>query len=108
MARLFGTTTTQSGGRMPKVSFDLSTSEGLESFARSRGIEPPKESRLLNALNKVSRVVNFGNAIVAGATKGVFDPEKSIIQGIGEGVKRNLSFSDVIREDVGVNPEGRP
>src|SRR3990167_2318714 len=108
MARLFGTTTTQSGGRIPKVSFDLSTSEGLESFARSRGIEPPKESRLLNALNKVSRVVNFGNAIVAGATKGVFDPEKSIIQGIGEGVKRNLSFSDVIREDVGVNPEGRP
>src|SRR3990167_3204712 len=82
-------------------------SEGLRRFAQGQSIEPPQPSKVKSALGGLSRVLNFGTAAVAGAVKGALNPNLSIGQGVKEGIRRNIGFSDVAREDLGINPKSR-
>jgi len=85
----------------------INSSTGLESFAISRGLTPPKPSKFRSALETTGRVLNVGTAASAGAVRGALRPELSISQGIKEGLKKNIGFGDVIREDLGIKPTSR-
>lgn len=107
------TTTATKAKKISKPTFqvgakaDLSGSAGLEQFAISKGLEPPKPSKFMSAVDKVSRALNIGTAVVAGGVRGAIRPDISISQGIAEGVKKNIGFGDIIREDLGIKPEDR-
>ena len=81
---------------------DTGTSEGLGRVAEIAGLEPPKKRRLFNALGALGRVLNFPIATLSGAARGAIRPDINVFQGVAEGVKKNLSFGDVLREDFGV------
>ena len=83
------------------------TPEQLEQIISAQGLPPLKEKKPLNVLDKVSRVLNFGTAVVAGATRGAIREDTSVLEGIAQGVKKNIGFGDVIREDLGINPQDR-
>lgn len=84
---------------------DLSTAEGLESFALKKGLKPPEPSKFKSAVSAVARGLNIGTAITAGAVRGAVRPEISLAEGVKEGVKKNLGFGDIIREDLGIKPK---
>lgn len=103
---------TGQGAKKKRLSFsskstDLSEVSGLESFAISKGLQPPKQSRFRSALEAVGRVLNVGTAASAGAVRGILRPELSVGQGIKEGLQKNIGFGDVIREDLGIKPTSR-
>lgn len=86
----------------------ISESEAIQQMAKRAGLEPPTvKDRALNVLRAVGRVVNAGTATVAGAVRGAVRKDISIAQGVAEGLRQNIGFGDVIREDFGVKPVSR-
>ena len=83
------------------------TPEQLEQIVSASGLPPLKEKKPLNILDKISRIVNFGTATVAGATRGAIRKDLSVGEGIAQGVQKNIGFGDVMREDLGIKPESR-
>lgn len=73
---------------------DLSTVEGMSAIAEQLGYKKKED---FNALNSLSKLLNFDIARIAGAVKGAIDPNITIKQGIREGIEKNMGFADVIR-----------
>lgn len=84
---------------------DLESAEGLRRYAESAGLQPQEKKLPMKALDALSRVLNIGTATVAGATRGILDDEISLRQGIAEGVRKNLSFSDILKEDLNIKAD---
>jgi hypothetical protein len=90
----------------------LKTSDGLYTFAKSQGLNPPEPSKPLAALRRAGGILNVGTAFTSGAVKGALTPGKSAL---GEGLssaKKSFTgeeitgFSDTARS-LGVNPTTR-
>lgn len=96
-----------SGRRQGSSSSSGFTPEQLEQIIAQRGLPPLKEKKPLNILDKVGRFLNYDIANIAGAAKGAINPNISILEGMAEGRKRNIGFSEIIKEDIGINPESR-
>lgn len=75
----------------------LNTITGLEELATANGY---KESKVLNALDKAGRILNFGTANVAGAVRGAIEGE-GFIEGARKGRQENLGFAEVYRDVFG-------
>ncbi len=89
---------------------DLSTLEGLKAKATKAGLKKEAEKALKNekvqsTLNAAGRVLNIGTAVVAGGFRGFLRDDISVLGGMKQGVSKNLSFGNVLREDFGINPE---
>lgn len=74
----------------------------LEDIARRNELDVPKEGRVKTALGDLIGVLNTPLAGVAGAVRGVLRSDKTIGQGIKEGIenRRTFGFADVLREDL--------
>lgn len=108
MGRLSGGSS--GGGRLGKPSTASSqgfTPEQLQSLVSASKLPELKPHPVLNTLEKVSRVLNIGTAAVAGATRGAIRGDMSIAEGVKQGIKENIGFSDVIRQDLNINPDNR-
>lgn len=88
---------------------DLNTSEGLLKLAEKKGLTPPKPNKIISGLRTVGGMLNVGTAAVAGATRGLIRKDTSVIEGIKQGVKNRetFGFSNIIKEDLGINPTSR-
>lgn len=108
MGRISGTS---GGGRLSSPS-SSALDEGLKQLqdvAKSAGVGEKKPNKFLSAVQKVGRVLNFSIATLAGATRGLISGEKTIGEGIKEGIEKNIGFGDVLREDVftGIEPQNK-
>ncbi|MBK9272809.1 MAG: hypothetical protein IPM48_14585 [Saprospiraceae bacterium] len=83
--------------------------EQLRGISQSAGLEEKKPSKFLSAVQKVGRVLNIGTATVAGAVRGAIRKDQNVFEGIREGVKKNIGFGDVLREDIftGIEPQNK-
>lgn len=92
---------------LEKKKSDLGTVEGLKAFAEQKGENVPVQKKVFNALDKISRVLNVGTATMAGAVRGAIRKDKTIPQGIKEGIEKNIGFGEILKEDLRVRPKTR-
>lgn len=78
-------------------------------LAKAHDLEPPEQKKPFAALRKIAGILNTGTAIVAGGVHGILDEDTSVVRGMYEGFKKRetYGFSDVIREDLGWDPQTR-
>jgi hypothetical protein len=98
---MFSSDASSFGGNTNEL--DLDVAENLRFLAEQNGY---KESRVTNALDTASRVLNWDIARIAGAAYGIASKDKTVTEGIKYGIEKNIGFSEVIREVVGT-PETR-
>lgn len=77
----------------------------LEEELRKRSLNIPKKEVKESPLQKLSRVLNIGTATVAGAARGAIRPDISVLEGVKQGVQKNIGFKDVLKEDLGIKPK---
>lgn len=82
---------------------DLEVNDNLRFLAEQQGFTKKKT---FNAIDAISRVLNFDVAAISGGIRGAIRPNETFGQGVQKGIKENIAFADVLREVVGT-PETR-
>jgi hypothetical protein len=86
---------------------DLSGVEGLEELASKQEYKAPLKEKVFSGLRKVGGILNFTNAVTAGAVKGAINPTLSVADGIRYGVRNRETFgyANILKEDLGIKAE---